>query len=932
MATLGDQHIALLSLVLLLALMPTNTAFGEKRIQDTYNVQHQAPTVIERAEPVTLSFDIPAINVNNVLEAFLFYKYDGEISYRQQRASYDQTGFATTLKIDNQSAGSLEYYFVVQMNDGTRITYPATQPDSDPIRVDIVDRRETVTENAPGIDYTILSPEPGSTLPPNDVLVAITLFYEEGAVDTANSSFILTLDNQDITEQAEASDYFFSYSPDEIAPGQHRVSLELATTSDTTSIADWQFRVLDPNITVSRGSNVELSGGQEETFAPQGQVELTAQNQQVGGIGNDVLKGDIRLSGGKDNIRYSAYGLLTSQESSRLQPQNRYGGELYIGNWLEFQAGHVYPSISPLTISGRRVQGINTELHAFNGAINAQFLHGKINRRISNLYRPVTIDSVFSDNGVLIDTNYSIGFENNGRGTYKRNVTGGRLSFGRGETFQWGLNFLKVRDDTTSLATVRDFDDLMNKRPDLTEELDQSSMNDLQSNPDLLSVSGNPRPKDNFIGGSDLMVNLFDNMLRLRSEMAVGLLNEDISPGVLSSDQDLDIDLSEDESNQLDRWAWLIIINENMNTLPLRFNVEGNKTSVESAYFPTSILANQSELNFNISGNNFRAQYRWIGPNYVSLANSTIRRDVAGVTLSDRFQLFDDRLYVTLGYENLNDNVSNTKDATTSTQTARTNFSWFPIDQYLPRISVGFMYRNRDNAVPLYNPFVAETGNPENISVRNFSQSDTSITANPRLSNTSQFTTSITQQFELFDLSHHANLNFSYLDTKDEFFRFGDTKSSSVNFNLQSRFSEIPLNTTVGFNINSTETLGGLSDIMVTGFNVGGSLILMDNKLDLNTNLAFTKNNIESTSLQISNNATSDPSDDIYQPQTDENGDRIIEETENNLVIIRAGAQYDLATNHALMINFSYTNIANQLSSLNPPNDHRLEARYIFRF
>lgn len=928
----GDKKPLLLLLVFIL--LPWHHLLAIGKPQNTYRVQHQAPTIIERSEPVTLSFDIPAVNQNNVQEAFVFYKYDGEVSYRQQRADYDQTSFRTELTINNENAGSLEYYFAAELTDGSMVTYPSRQPDSSPIRVDIVDRYDTGNQRATKIDYTILSPDPGSTLPASDVLIAITLFYEEGAVDTTNSSFILSLDKQDITDQAKASNYFFSYSPNQIEPGQHHVDLQLATAEDTLDVANWDFGVLDPNQQVVASNDTGTNAEETETFTPEGQVELTAQNQQVGGIDNDVLKGDVRLSGSKDNIRYSVNGLLTSQESSRLQPQNRYGAELYIGDWLEVQGGHIYPSLSRLSISGRRVQGINTALHAFSGAINAQFLYGKINRRIPNLYNTIQPTITRQSDGTVVDTTYSLDFTSGGIGTFKRDVTGGRVSFGRGRTFQWGVNFLKVRDDTSSLATVYDFNSLMNKRPELAASLDQTHMKDLQSNPDLLNVSGNPQPKDNFIAGSDLMFNLFNNTLKLNSETAVSLLNEDISPGVLSNEQEFDINLSEDISNELDRWAWLIIINENMNTLPLRFKVEGENTSVESAYFPTSILANQSELNFNLSSNNLRAQYRWIGPNYVSLGNSTIRRDIAGLTLSDRFQLFENQLYVTLGYENLNDNVSDTKDATTNTQTARTNVSWFPVDQSLPRISVGYMYRNRDNAVSLNNPFVGNTGTPEDIAVRNFaiSRGDTVITANPRFSKTSQITSSISQQFNLFDISHDASLNFSYLETDDKFFRYGGTTSSSVNLTLQSRFSSLPLNTKVGFNLNTSETLGGLSDVKVLGFNIGGSLILIDEKLNLNTNLALTKNNVESTSLQISNNGTSDPKDDIYQPQTDDSGNRVIQETNNNLVILRAGAQYNLNSHHSLMVNLSYTNISNQLSSLNPPNDHSLQARYIYRF
>lgn len=105
-----------------------------------------------------------------------------------------------------------------------------------------------------------------------------------------------------------------------------------------------------------------------------------------------------------------------------------------------------------------------------------------------------------------------------------------------------------------------------------------------------------------------------------------------------------------------------------------------------------------------------------VGPDFVSLANSTIRKDIAGFT-SDRFRLFRNQLYVTLGYEALNDNVTDVKEATTKTNSYRSNVSWYPVRNSLPKISVGFRYRSRENGVERFNSEVpAEL---ENSAVQN---------------------------------------------------------------------------------------------------------------------------------------------------------------------------------------------------------------------
>ncbi|MDX1617756.1 MAG: hypothetical protein R3224_03145 [Balneolaceae bacterium] len=875
-------------------------------------------------------FEMPGITSSEVQDAFLYYKYDGEVSYQQVRAELDLATFETEFSIENENAGMLEYYFEVELISGERVTYPENTPGSNPVQVDIVEREQEVISSSDeqhGIEYTILSPEPGTGFTPSDALIAITLFYDESAIDTASSSFQLLLDGEDITDQAQATDFFLSYAPQEISLGEHRATLQLQTSDETVEIVSWGFTVYGPS---QVAGTIGDFGQETNTLIPAGQAELTAQNQSVGGVDNDVLRGNVRLSGRQGEIRYTAYGLLTTQESARLQPQNRYGAELYVGEWLEFQAGHIYPSLSRLSISGRRIQGINSSFHLLKGDLNLQFLYGKMSRSIPNRYEPVTVDTVESG-GVPIDTTYSLNFQQNGTGTFQRNVIGGRLGFGRGRNFQWGFNLLKVRDDTTSINNITTYDDLVRDHPDLDNALTQTDLNRLQENPDRLSITGNPEPKDNVVAGTDLMFNLFKDKIRFRTEGAVSLLNENISGGVLTDDNDLGLDINDDVSTQLERLSWLIIINENMSTLPFRFKLDGDSADVET-FFPTGVLASQSELNFNIPANSFRLQYRWIGPDFVSLANSTIRRDVAGFTLTDRFNLLQNRLYVTLGYEILNDNVIDNKVATTNTNTLRTNLSWFPIDQYLPRLSLGVMYRNRDNGESLFNPFV---GTSEDIAIRNFeiSEGDTLLAANPRLSNTVQLNSSISQQFNFLDLHHDASLNFTFLNTLDDVFRYGDTKNTSVNLTLRSQLNSIPLDTRVGFNINTTETLGGLTDISIFGVTVGGSMFFMDDRLNVSGNLAYTNNTIESTPLDIDDNGTpADSGDDLFVPGTDESGNPIVEETKNNLFIFRASAQYELNDSHAFLLNVNFTNVSNRLAGPNPPNDHMLQARYIYRF
>lgn len=901
----------------------------------SFQVQHQEPTFIERNSPVELSFEVPGIDANDIEEAYLFYRPEGDMGYSQIETDLvSSNNFNVELSVEDEQASSLEYYFQIQLKNGESITYPRNQPPNNPIRVEVIDKRENEREKRveeTGVDYTILSPDPGNTVAKQDVVIALTLFYDPAEIDTANSSFLMMVNGEDVTEQAHADDYFYTYSPDDLPDGTHTVEFKIQKQDTVQTVVDWQFSVLDPN---RRGNRISLAD-EDESWMPEGNIQLSARDQQVGGNANDALSSNVRLSGRKGDVTYSAYGRLTTQEDPRLQPQNRFGATLYIGDWLELEAGHVYPTLNPMTISGQRMQGINAGLHIWDDALNMQFVYGKLRRAIDNRYQGITVDTTNFQNAGDPVFNYSLNTEDGGNGTYARDVIGGRLGLGRDNNFNFGLNFLKVEDDTGSIRVVNDFNSLMETNPDLTSNLDEQHMQELQQNPEQLSVNGNPRPKGNFVAATDLKARFDNNRIQLETDAAISLLNRDISKGVLDQEtaEDLGLSIDPETENMLDRLSWLIIINENMETLPIRFDTGSTETTAD-VFFPNRILATQSELGFNYLNNNLQFRYRWVGPSYNSLANTTIRKDIAGFTLSDRIQLFQNRIYLTLRYERLRDNVVNAKDATTNTNTYRTNVSWYPISQELPRVSVGFMMRNRDNNVDLNNPVVAEmSGVQESAAVRNLSiqNGDTLVTANPRLSDSYQFTASVTQEFSLFGISHDANLNYSMINTKDRVFNYGDANSNNFSMRVVNRFSDLPMQTKVGFNINNTETTNGLTDIQIVGGNIGGEFFLLDDKLSLDMAVALTKNRTETTSLVTDDNGTpQETEDDFYKPATGSDANSL---SESNSFIIRTGARYNLDESHSFLLRFRYSNVQNTLSSSRVfPNDHLLQAQYTFNF
>lgn len=897
-----------------------------------FTIQHNPPTGLNKSVTNTLEFFVPGINENDVAQAVLFFRNENDFGYTQKEAVFNNGIFLVQLTPDELTGNRIEYYFQLSLiNSPNDIFFPDNLPAENPIEVELALQEQTIKyPSLDVVDYSILSPRPGRAVATNDLLIAIALFYDKNDLEPGGS-FRLFIDEVDVTSDADTADYFISYVPKKLARGAHTVRLLYRAPSGLSEVVSWSFNVVDPKKAQYTGLTPRL--------IPAGRVELTARNQIIAGEPNNALTGRTFLNGSYGLLRYSLNGFLTSQESARLQPLNRYGINMQLGKWWNFEAGHVFPTMSQFTIQGRRMFGINTSVHLLYENLNIQFMHGELSRNISNLYSPVEAD-VVTANGLPQDTLYTLGLENNGQGTFARKITAVRVGLGNPRYVQLGIQAMKVEDDTSSIFNVLDFSDFGPNNTALLTNLSSDQRIELLNNPELLQVQGGGvRPRGNFVAGADLRFGLDKNRIRFQTETVASVLNNDIYGGPLDSLRAADIgfeDINQSDLDLLSRLSRLIIINENMSLIPIRLRDFNTDSASAEAFFPTSVIGSNTELSFNYPRNNLSVQYRWIGPDFVSLANATIRRDVAGFTINDRIRLMQNQLFVTLGFESLYDNLANTRDATTTTNSYRTNVSWFPVRDMLPRISGGFRFRTRSNGVGRFNPEVP--AGLENASVLNLSvvDGDTLTTALPRSNNTVNLNFSVTQQFRFLEMVHDASITLSSLNTRDDVFAFGDAQNQALSFNLGTRFESIPLSTQFGLNMNNTKAGSGQLDIDILGVYAGGSYFLFDGKLNFNGRLAFTSNVTRSRQLQFVDQQYLDELNaGVADPGLDDNflndfyrlSDTRTRRTFSTYVLI-AGAEYRFNQSHSLIFDSNVTNV----SGVNTLNDRVMQLRYLYRF
>lgn len=172
----GGSKVLLLLIALLL--------FGASNTLAQYNVQHQAPTLINANDGALLEFLVPGVNPSDVLQAYLFFRSDGDLGYAQKEVDFQNGVFEVILTPDELSGSSVEYYFQLSLNSLSQdVFFPDNVPAENPIQVELVQNNTEAPfvddrKRAEGIDFTILSPKPGNGLAPNDAYIAIALYYD----------------------------------------------------------------------------------------------------------------------------------------------------------------------------------------------------------------------------------------------------------------------------------------------------------------------------------------------------------------------------------------------------------------------------------------------------------------------------------------------------------------------------------------------------------------------------------------------------------------------------------------------------------------------------------------------------------------------------------------------------------------------------------
>jgi hypothetical protein len=674
------------------------------------------------------------------------YRTFGESEYKRLEMTIANNKASITIAAEKVAAPYLEYYLLLYIKD-------AAEPETFPIENPIDHPIKLVINPAeiPTYDIVWISPESDQSSTPEDFLIAFSIPGTDTTIDITATK--IYLNDNDITNYAVRSEDMFVVQPENIIPppteGTHRLRVDIFSSDGK------RLNFISKELSVKQ---IGQYGFDVTELKYRGSVQIETRNENIGETKNTYNTGSMNASTNYGN--YKAFGnmYITSEEKSNRQPQNRYfiGGE---SPWFKIGFGDSYPIFPNLIMSGKRIRGLTSNLSL--GFFNIDFAYGETVRKIQS--NVTFIDS--TQFGLDSSKTYFQPDSNswailNQNGIFKRTITVIRPSFGSGESYQLGFSFLNSKDDKNSIQYG-----LM--------------------------------PQENLVLGSDLLLAFDKRRIELTGQAAFSVTNKDITKGNISNE---DIDsLFKDDSEQVhkirDIFSKIITVNENIVPLDLK---------------DLSTLSYEGALSLNYFDNSFKFSYLRRGTSFESFGQSYLRTDVSGFNITDRFRLLNNRLYFSLGFEQLSDNLSNLKQASTKFSTLSTTVSYFP-QQNLPNFSLGYVYASANNKL----------------------HRDSSEATDD---NTNRFFIQTGYNFDFLERQNVVlSINTSNRDDKTR--RDWDTKNFSLSLGLNTYYS-FPLQTLFSLSYNNSSTRG--AEWSYTNLAFTGYYKMLDNRLMLNAGIRST--------------------------------------------------------------------------------------------
>ena len=849
-----------------------------------------AGVVIGNEVEIITSVDNPTIRV---LEINLLYRQRGFESYNEISMIESSGLWSVTIPAIEVTDAGVEYLIIADLEGGGQIAFPEANPYEQPMFLaTLIEKTAEIKEVAgtqgavEGANMIVLSPEPNSRTRANEVLIAVSLFYMENLDISSVSIF---LNGIDVTDKSILSDELITYAPDNLEPGIKTVIIESADISgEPLKPLQWDFTV------AREGERVASK------FKINGRGFVDTRSDKIQGKTDEILTSRVSVRGSYDFVNFNGSGYITSKEDRLLQPKNRFMFGMKT-NWLEVKFGDINPNLTPLTIYGKRIRGAESKLEL--GFFNLHTVFGQLEREIPAEISAITESFIDADSSesytsgeIFTDTNKSGSWEAVGdvirSGTYQRNLFAIRPSFGPNRRVQWGFTFARARN-LDRIETNLPLGGIANSRRRTRFDY----VFETATGEDSVFVDLGKTPQDNMIIGSDLFIGFNNNRIIFNGEVAFSLLARDITDGPFTKlgldtllDENQGFGYRDDEpfddygldglpntgdtgEGDGEYQVGEPFIDANKDGIRTRKDkpddkIGSTKILIDPANLKRFFILNQSVIPLDPRGLNslsynagfkfsffkqfIRANYRYVGAEYNSLANPFIRKDFKGFKVSDRIRLMNNKLIVNLRFERLENNLAGNKETTTVTTSFDGGLSIYP-GRDMPRISLNVRSYERDNGLDeiTRDTLITETDTTitTQINERDLREQNSTVTS----------TFSIGYDLNAFGYKHSINLNVAnsertddFRETRDSSYVISENSSTSLSIVVNTRY-DIPFKSQLQFLTNKNQSAGA-AEFTYTVFGFGGEYLMLDKKLTLLGNL---KRSTTSGGVQFTENRLS---------------------------------------------------------------------------
>lgn len=513
------------------------------------SIEHYSPKSYAFGSDVELRLRIED-GFDQIKAATLLYRPVGKTSWQKLQLKSeptDQLWMVGELKAADLKDYEIEYYFEIQMKDGTVTNLPA------------VNAPEPRYKLSPGLvngektnSFVLLSDDEGTDTG-GAYILAVSFFDVADEID--RNSIKVWVGGKDVTAASTITENAILYRDPSPAAGEVRSMVSAKVKGKDVHSELWTTRV---------------KGGKGFRFLPsnlRGSLNFVSNvydynsNSGAGNLATeDDATGRLDMYGNYGMLNLQTNLLVSSLERINKQPVNRYtiGMELPL---LDVFLGDYSPNISQFTMGNKNVRGLYSRFHT--KFLSLVWSHGEMVRKT---YTPLV------DN-----TGAPLAY---GSGTYKQEAIGARFQMGGDSGFQLGISGSRNRD--------------------LISSRDPLSFAYTNVNGDTLYTVN---PMDNAVLALDMRFNMPDQNIILGAEIAGSLHNKNTLSGAMADStftefvgDDFPIEIAPSDI------ADFFIINENVEPL-----MPGRENVAFTGYLRALLLGNYLDLRYTETGPAFRS-------------------------------------------------------------------------------------------------------------------------------------------------------------------------------------------------------------------------------------------------------------------------------------------------------------------------------------